>query len=97
MENNGILNGDYNGTFLFYFEKKFINPKLTMSQINWLRKNWTLSILYSFAYLFLVYTGRRLMRNRPKFHLYRSLIAWNILHSIFSILGIIFLLGRGID
>lgn len=89
MDSRAIRNDDlnYNNTFLFYFERKYERLPFASHQLNWLLQNWHRSFYYSLVYLILVYTGRRFMRNRNKFHLYRSLIAWNILHSIFSILG----------
>lgn len=53
----------------------------------WMKSYWTIVILYALLYIFAVHLGQRLMKNREKFHLYRSLVAWNILMAAFSILG----------
>lgn len=87
MDFDAIQNKDYNNTFLFYFERKFIHGQVAKTELEWVYKNWHLSIYYSIIYIFAVFLGRQWMKRREKVHLYRSLIAWNILHSIFSVLG----------
>jgi elongation of very long chain fatty acids protein 6 len=82
-----IKNNQYNDTFLFFFERKFNYAELAMVEAQWMILNWTWSFYYSFIYIGLIFIGQRVMKNREKVHLYRSLVAWNILHSVFSVLG----------
>lgn len=97
MDEQAIFDNNYTDKFLFYFEKKFERKDLLDIQVQWTLNNWTLSIYYSIGYIILVFLGRRFMRNREKFRLNRSLIAWNILHSVFSVLGAIRLVPGFVD
>jgi elongation of very long chain fatty acids protein 6 len=80
---------EYNYSFILFFEKKYYSMNYIEMQTKWLTKWWWLSIVYSFIYIILVYGGQKLMKNREKFHLYRSLVGWNIVLAIFSIMGAI--------
>lgn len=80
---------EYNYSYFLFFERKYYILSYTKGSLQWMRSNWWLSIVYSIFYIALVYFGQRLMKNREKFHLYRSLIAWNIILAVFSILGAI--------
>lgn len=87
MDFRAIIDNKYNNSFVFFFERKYDRISFSIAQLEWLLQNWTRSFYYSFFYLAFVFAGRFFMRNRARIRLYRSLIAWNILHSIFSILG----------
>jgi elongation of very long chain fatty acids protein 6 len=78
---------DYNYSFVFFFERKYYSKEFTRVKETWMNENWWLSIVYSLVYITLIFIGQRLMKQREKFHLYRSLVAWNITLSIFSALG----------
>lgn len=71
----------------FYFERKFFEPEFVDTLKEWFADNWPLSIIYSVVYVLLVHTGQRMMLKREKIHLHRSLVAWNIVLAVFSILG----------
>ena len=77
----------YNYSFVFFFEEKYFEELYMNNLVKWINNNWTWSIAYAFAYVALVYFGQNWMAKREKFHLYRSLVAWNIVLAIFSILG----------
>lgn len=77
----------YNYSFVFFFEEKYFDEAYMNNLVYWINQNWTWSIFYAFAYVLLVYAGQKWMAKREKFHLYRSLVAWNIVLAIFSILG----------
>ena len=79
----------YNYSFEFHFEKVWQNTVELRREFVWLYGGWHIPILYSIIYVSLVFLGQRIMKNREKFHIYRSLIAWNILLACFSILGTI--------
>nr|XP_006822970.1 PREDICTED: elongation of very long chain fatty acids protein 6-like [Saccoglossus kowalevskii] len=48
---------------------------------------WHYSIYASVVYLIVIFGIQRLMKDRPKFHLRRPLVAWNLALAIFSIIG----------
>ena len=90
MTNNSEINDDYKITydsFIFFFERKFFNPKFVNERRRWINENWYYSIVIAFIYISCVHGCQYLMRNREKFHLYRSLVAWNFIMAGFSILG----------
>jgi len=76
-----------NQSFVFFFEKKFFDIEGTYREIRWFQHNWHLSFYYSVLYVLAVYGGQKLMKTRERFHLYHSLIAWNVVLAIFSIVG----------
>ena len=78
---------DKSDSFVFYFERKFFDYDFMIERRIWMKNYWQISILYAFTYIALVHLGQRLMANREKFHLYRSLVAWNLLMAGFSVLG----------
>lgn len=78
-----------NKSFVFFFEKKFFDIDSTYAEIRWFQNNWHMSFYYSILYVLVVYGGQKLMRNREKFHLYHSLVAWNVVLAVFSIVGTI--------
>jgi len=84
-----LYNYDFDYGFKLFFERKYYSPKYLNSGLTWMTSYWWLSIIYSVVYMICVYTGQKLMKNREKFRLHRSLIAWNIALAIFSILGTI--------
>ena len=55
--------------------------------IRWTDSNWSIPILSSILYLFLVYFGKQWMKNREAFNLKRPLMLWNLATAVFSILG----------
>uniref|UniRef100_A0A1X7VSD7 Elongation of very long chain fatty acids protein n=1 Tax=Amphimedon queenslandica TaxID=400682 RepID=A0A1X7VSD7_AMPQE len=55
--------------------------------IHWTNGNWSIPIISSLLYLFLVYFGRQWMKSREAFNLKRSLMLWNLATAVFSILG----------
>ena len=71
----------------FYFEKKFFEQEFIETRGAWIRQNWQLSIVYAVIYLALVFGGQHVMRKREKFDLRRSLIAWNFVLALFSLMG----------
>jgi elongation of very long chain fatty acids protein 6 len=52
--------------------------------IPWMRGHWHWSFYYSIAYLFLVFAGQRLMRDRKPYNLRRALCCWSAGLSLFS-------------
>jgi elongation of very long chain fatty acids protein 6 len=77
----------FNYTYVFNFEKKYFSYSYIEPRRKWMEKNWSLSILYAFIYVLVIFAGKHYMKNREKFSLYRSLIAWNFTLAAFSILG----------
>lgn len=80
-------NFDYNYSYVFYSERKYYIDEYVNEGLEWMRDNWWLSCVYSLAYIILVHAGEWYMKSRERFHLYRSLVAWNIVLAIFSIVG----------
>lgn len=78
-----------NKQFIFFFERKFYNREFMLERRAWMKSYWHVSIIYALVYIIAVHLGQRVMKNREKFHLYRSLVAWNVLMAGFSILGTI--------
>lgn len=76
-------------SFVFYFERKFFDPKFVNERRRWIYDNWYYSVVIAFVYIICVHGCQHLMKSREKFHLYRSLVAWNIIMASFSILGTI--------
>lgn len=76
-----------NQSFVFFFEKKFFEIEGTYKEIRWFQKYWHYSFYYSILYIATVFGGQYLMRKREKFHLYHSLVAWNVVLAVFSIVG----------
>jgi elongation of very long chain fatty acids protein 6 len=97
LERNKTRTPHFNYTFKFIFESKFQNTAIFRRELGWLFENWHISIVYSAIYIALVFGGQRLMAKREKFHLHRSLIAWNILLAAFSILGAVRILPNFIS
>jgi elongation of very long chain fatty acids protein 6 len=82
-----LLDYEYDYNFVLFFERKFYNETFKIHGQRWLQSNWSVSIGYSAIYILAVLIGQKLMQKREKFHLYRSLIAWNIVLAMFSIVG----------
>ena len=83
--------------FVFFFERKFFNRTFMLERRVWIKGYWQFSLLYALIYIVAVHLGQRIMQNREKFHLYRSLVAWNILMAAFSILGTVRFLPYFLD
>jgi elongation of very long chain fatty acids protein 6 len=79
----------YNYSYEFGYEKIWLNSAIIRREFVWFYEGWYIPLLYSVIYVSLVFLGQRIMKNREKFHIYRSLIAWNILLACFSIVGTI--------
>lgn len=78
---------DANQSFVFFFEKKFFEIEGTYKEILWFQKYWHYSFYYSILYIAAVFGGQWLMKSREKFHLFHSLVAWNVVLAVFSITG----------
>jgi elongation of very long chain fatty acids protein 6 len=99
------FNYEYNYDFVFFFERKFYNDTFKIPEQKWFQGNWSTSIGYSAVYVIFVLIGQKLMQKREKFHLYRSLVSWNILLAMFSIVGAVrflpsfvkILFGQGLE
>ena len=76
-----------NYTNLFFYEKKFFNQDYVNTKRDWMSQNWQLSIVYAFFYIVAVFAGQWYMKSREKFDLRKSLIAWNFVLALFSIIG----------
>lgn len=57
--------------------------------ILWMSRHWHWSFYYSIAYLVLIYTGQKWMKNREPYHLRRALCMWSTGLSAFSFYAII--------
>lgn len=88
------LVSDYSYNVILSFEKMFYDKHFNDARFKWMSKNWNLSFLYAIIYIMVVFIGRRVMKDREKFRLNRSLVAWNVVLAIFSILGMIRLLPK---
>jgi elongation of very long chain fatty acids protein 6 len=89
LEKNKLREPHFNYSFKFIYESEFKNSTEFRSQLGWILEHWYISVFYAIGYVGLVFLGQHFMKNREKFHLHRSLIAWNILLAGFSILGAI--------
>ncbi|KAM3862874.1 very long chain fatty acid elongase 6-like [Diretmus argenteus] len=69
----------------FDFERRFDER----GAIEWMRANWTRSFVFCGLYVFLVFTGQQLMKERPKLNLRRPLVLWSLSLAAFSIVGAI--------
>lgn len=78
----------YNYTFLFAFEKKFFNVTLGEEKLLLVEDKLYNTVLYSLAYLLIIFAGRKFMEKRDKFILRHELIAWNFVLAGFSMLGV---------
>lgn len=81
------LDYEYEYEYIFFFERSFFDEELNRERAEWIKRYWYISIIYAICYVFIVHACQRMMRGREKFHLYRSLVAWNIVLATFSILG----------
>lgn len=78
---------EFNYSFLFEFERKYLDYDYVMPKRKWMAQNWHWSITISIFYIISVFVGQRLMEKHPKFDLKRSLVAWNFILAAFSFLG----------
>ena len=78
-----------NYSYVFYYENKYFDTDYVASKRQWMSENWYKSIIYSLIYIILIFAGQRYMKNREKFDLRKSLIAWNFILAAFSIIGTI--------
>jgi elongation of very long chain fatty acids protein 6 len=76
-----------NHTFLFFYEKKFFDGNYVVPQKQWMASNWYFSVIYACIYVVAVFSGQAYMKNREKMDLRRSLVAWNLVLSLFSLFG----------
>nr|XP_002739877.1 PREDICTED: elongation of very long chain fatty acids protein 6-like [Saccoglossus kowalevskii] len=80
-------NGHAKTTFLrreYELERQLVDVG---TWIEHMRDYWHYSIYASVIYVVVIFTIQRYMRDRPKFHLRRPLVAWNLALAIFSIIG----------
>jgi len=57
----------------------------------WQRDHRVSSVYASLIYVLTIYAGQKLMKNRPKFELRGALIVWNLILSVFSAFGMVYL------
>lgn len=86
---NQNFNSNETYTHSISFETLFDDEDYVESWGDWMKTNWHISVIVSIAYIILVFTGRKIMENRPKFELRLFLIVWNIFLATFSIAGTI--------
>ncbi len=86
---NETLNINKIYTNSFSYESLFEEKENVDALSQWMKENWQLSILFSLLYIFLVFSGKVYMQNKPKYELRPFLIVWNIFLAIFSIFGTI--------
>lgn len=67
----------------FPFEEHF--NEVTSNK--YMRNNWTFSIYCAIVYVILVFTGKRYMKNRPRYNLRFWLMLWSSVLAIYSIMG----------
>jgi len=70
-------------SIVFDFEKNFNNVEKHL----WMVNNWKSSFLYSAIYIMVIFLGRRIMKNRPRFELRGVLFLWSLSLAIFSMIG----------
>jgi elongation of very long chain fatty acids protein 6 len=80
-------NFNYCADYLLEFKENFGNKTK-----KWLKNNWSISLYISFAYVILIFGLQSFMKNRSPYELRKSLIVWNLLLALFSILGTIYCL-----
>nr|QBO55930.1 elongation of very long chain fatty acid 3/6c [Brachionus rotundiformis] len=83
---NDHLN-EFNYSFVFEFEKKYLNFDYVIKKREWIAQNWHWTIVLSFLYIIAIFVGQRIMENYQKFDLKRALVAWNLILAGFSFLG----------
>nr|ATI22181.1 elongase 6 [Brachionus koreanus]QBO55910.1 elongation of very long chain fatty acid 3/6c [Brachionus koreanus] len=83
---NEYLN-EFNYSFLFEFERKYLDYDYVIPKRQWIAQNWHWSIIISIIYIIAVFAGQRIMENYRKFDLKRCLVAWNFILAAFSFLG----------
>jgi len=69
------------------FEENFLDNNYRIGTMNWMRNNWTLSLLISLIYVLIIFGLKRYMENRIEYKLKSVLVLWNAGLAIFSILG----------
>ena len=72
-----------NHSFYFHFEKEFEH----LDYRRWMVEHWTVCFYYVAAYMLIVFGGQQFMQNRPRFELRKALVTWNVILSVFSIIG----------
>ena len=65
----------------------FINPLFRSVAMNWMKENWSISLLISLLYILTIYGLERFMEKRQEFKLKNILIIWNASLALFSIFG----------
>jgi len=75
--------------FIRHWETKFESPDYVDSMKRWMHSYWSMSFVYAFAYVILIFAGRLYMNNRPKYELRGLLFAWNLILTLFSATGTI--------
>ncbi|KAK8773129.1 hypothetical protein V5799_012374 [Amblyomma americanum] len=70
-------------SFEFDFEVNFDKDQNRL----WMNRNWHTSVYWVGLYMLVVFGGQAYMAQRPAFELTRSLQAWNVLLSAFSVVG----------
>lgn len=75
----------YTYQLMLPFERGFNST----AYFDWHRRNWTLSFWFSAAYMVIIYLGQKWMANRPPFELKKTLLAWNSILAVISLLIVI--------
>lgn len=70
-------------SYMFGFEQKFSPEKARA----WMHSNWTNGFYFCGVYVFLVFSIKHYMQNRPRFNLRKVLVVWNTMLAVFSIIG----------
>ena len=73
----------FNQTPILAIEKDFDE----IAGLEWIERNWTLSLWCSVIYVIVIFGGKYFMDNRPPFELRRILAVWSATNAAFSILG----------
>lgn len=77
----------YNYSYVYPFEKYYLDAQFRQTQVNWMIRNWKNAVFISFIYVIVIFSGQRFMRNRERFELRACLVLWNLSLAVFSIFG----------
>ena len=72
---------------MFDLEKKYFDAAYALPRSYWIRDHWYLSIFFVVAYVITIFSLQHFMKNRKRLTLQTPLIIWNVMLSIFSIVG----------
>jgi elongation of very long chain fatty acids protein 6 len=74
-------------SYFVKMENNFHSTDYVDGLVNWMNKNWHLSVYCSILYVVLIFSIKHYMKNRKPFDLRTSLALWNTFLAVFSLIG----------